>query len=91
VEEAPNRLGRAQPPHTLDMGWKKEVRVPRGTGSPLYSWETRDLDMSRPGAGHVQLTGYVQARGQTCPVKTASTVLETSKTTQKLDIQRILA
>jgi hypothetical protein len=46
AEETPNLLGRAQPLHTLEMGWKKEVRVPSGTGSPLYSWETRYPDMS---------------------------------------------
>jgi hypothetical protein len=54
VEEAPNYLGRAQPSHTLEMGWKKEARVQRGTGSPLYSWETQ-----RP--------KYVRARSWTCP------------------------
>jgi hypothetical protein len=32
---------------------------------------------------------YVQARSQTCPVKTVLTVLETSKIAQKIDIQRI--
>jgi hypothetical protein len=58
VEEAPNCIGRAQPPHTLKMGWKKEGSVPRGTRSPLFSWKTRDPYMSRPGAGHVRLTGY---------------------------------
>jgi hypothetical protein len=47
--------------------------------------------MSRPGAEHVQLAGYVRAIGWTCPVKTASTVLKTSETAQKIDIQWILA
>jgi hypothetical protein len=31
------------------------------------------------------------AIGQTCPVKTASAVLKTSETAQKIDIQQILA
>jgi hypothetical protein len=68
-----------------------EARVPRGTRSPLYRLKTRDLDMSGPGAGHVWLARYVWAKGWTCPVKTASTVLKTSETGQKIDIQWILA
>jgi hypothetical protein len=90
VEETPNHLGGAQPPHTLEMGWEKEARIQRGMRSPLYSWETRYPYMSGTGAGHVQLTRYVWARGQTCLVKTVSAVPETSKPTRKLDTQRIL-
>jgi hypothetical protein len=47
--------------------------------------------MSGPGAGHVRLAGYVRSKGRTCPVKTASAVLETSETARQDDIQRILA
>jgi hypothetical protein len=72
------------------MGWKKEARVPRGTGSSLNTMETRDLGMSELGVGHVRLGRYVQARGWTCLVKTATTIPETSETARKLDIQRIL-
>jgi hypothetical protein len=43
--------------------------------------------MSEPGAGHVRRAGYVHAIGRTCPVKTVSTVPETSETIQKIDIQ----
>jgi hypothetical protein len=47
--------------------------------------------MSEPGAGHVRLAEYEWATGRTCPVKTASAVPKTSKTTRKFDIQQILA
>jgi hypothetical protein len=47
--------------------------------------------MSRPGAGHVRLAGYVRAIGRTCLLKTASAVPETLETAQKIDIQRIFA
>jgi hypothetical protein len=61
------------------MEWKKKwPRVLRGATGNL-----------RP--GHVWLAGYVRAIGQTCPVKTASAVSKTSKISQKIDIQWILA
>jgi hypothetical protein len=63
---------------------KKRTRVLRGRSTPLYRLETKDSDMFRPGARHVQLAGYVRAIGRTCPVKTASAVPETAR---KIDIQ----
>jgi hypothetical protein len=63
------------------MEWKrkKRPRVLRGGAlNPLYRLETRDLDMSGSRAG------YVRAIGRTCPVKTASVVLETSELSKKL-------
>jgi hypothetical protein len=55
VEEAPNHLGRAQPSHTLEMGWKKDARVPRGMGSPLYRLKPETRICLGPGAGHIRL------------------------------------
>jgi hypothetical protein len=45
--------------------------------------------MSGSGAGHVQATGFVRARGRAYPVTIALAVLETLETTQKLNIQQI--
>jgi hypothetical protein len=47
--------------------------------------------MSGIGARHVWLARYVRSIDWTCLVKTASAVLETSETAQKIDIQWILA
>jgi hypothetical protein len=40
--------------------------------------------MFAPGAEHIQLGGYVQAIGWTCPVKTVSAVPKTSEIVRKL-------
>jgi hypothetical protein len=91
-------LGEPWPPQEREERFCK-ARVRRGT-KPLYIYklkpETRtcpgqELDKSGPGARHVQLARDVRAIGQICPMKTTSVVLKTSETTQKIDIQRILA
>jgi hypothetical protein len=87
VEKTQNHLESPWPPQ--EMEWKrKKTRVLRGLSLPLYRLETRDLDMSGPGAEHVWLAGYVRAIGRTCPVKTASTVLESSETARKMIFNR---
>jgi hypothetical protein len=80
-----NRQESRWPPQEMECKRKKRSMVlGGGRSTPLYRLETRDPDMSRPGARHVRLAGYVRAIGQTCPVKTASAVSETSETIRKL-------
>jgi hypothetical protein len=84
VEKTQNHLESPWPPQEVEWKRKRRHRVLRWRLGPLYRLETRDPDMSDPEAGHVRLAGYDQAIGQTCLVKTASAVLKTSETDQKI-------